>query len=235
MARVLVSTVEKIKAYVSEELEPLSQLPNEQELAEMTGVSRATVREAVARLEADGLITKVWGVGTFVADPPAPVGVSFLSIEGGIPAGLGAAGGEVSILRFESSVQEPDPVSFPDFEDIPTVSSLRVFGLDGVPAVVLRDLIVGVNEGKVLDLSDLHSVEGLVPNALRRIGLELDRIELDLRGANLDRSQQLMLGIDGAEPYIEATGVGYDPAGRPILITTATHRTNVVRLHVAAT
>ena len=81
----------------------------------MTGASRATVREAVARLEADGLITKRWGVGTFVAEPPTPVGVGFLSLDGGIPGVLGSTGGEVSVLRFETSEEAPDPASFPDF------------------------------------------------------------------------------------------------------------------------
>ena len=48
---------------------PLSQLPKEQELAEIHRVSRVTVRAALARLAADGYLVRVRGKGTFVAEP----------------------------------------------------------------------------------------------------------------------------------------------------------------------
>jgi GntR family transcriptional repressor for pyruvate dehydrogenase complex len=58
------------------ELMPGQQLPTEPELPGQVGVSRSTWREAIRRLEAEGLITTVRGVtgGTFVAEPsPADV------------------------------------------------------------------------------------------------------------------------------------------------------------------
>jgi GntR family transcriptional regulator, transcriptional repressor for pyruvate dehydrogenase complex len=47
---------------------PGSRLPTEQELAAETGVSRTVVREAVAALRADGLVTTRQGLGAFVAN-----------------------------------------------------------------------------------------------------------------------------------------------------------------------
>jgi GntR family transcriptional repressor for pyruvate dehydrogenase complex len=44
-----------------------AQLPTEAELCTLLGVSRATVREAVSQLRADGLLVTVQGRGTFVA------------------------------------------------------------------------------------------------------------------------------------------------------------------------
>jgi len=46
---------------------PGSRLPTEQELSAATGVSRTVVREAVAALRADGLVTTRQGLGAFVA------------------------------------------------------------------------------------------------------------------------------------------------------------------------
>lgn len=46
-------------------------LPTEQRFTELLGVSRITVRRAIAELEAKGYITKVQGNGTFVAEPPS--------------------------------------------------------------------------------------------------------------------------------------------------------------------
>lgn len=44
-------------------------LPSERELMARFGVSRMTVRQALARLEDDGLVYRTQGAGTFVADP----------------------------------------------------------------------------------------------------------------------------------------------------------------------
>ncbi len=51
------------------ELAPGERLPTERFLAESLGVSRMTVRAALARLEQRGLITRHQGSGTFVAEP----------------------------------------------------------------------------------------------------------------------------------------------------------------------
>jgi GntR family transcriptional regulator len=45
---------------------PLSALPKEEALVELFGVSRVTVRRALAELEAEGLVHRRHGVGTFV-------------------------------------------------------------------------------------------------------------------------------------------------------------------------
>ncbi len=51
-------------------LKPGAQLPSERELAETFKVSRASVREALRALEAEGLVTSRTGTGTFVAELP---------------------------------------------------------------------------------------------------------------------------------------------------------------------
>jgi len=47
-------------------------LPSEAELSQRFNVSRATIRDALSRLEHSGVVIRKHGVGTFVA-PPAPV------------------------------------------------------------------------------------------------------------------------------------------------------------------
>lgn len=53
----------------SGELVPGDQLPPERELAEQTGISRMTARQAVAHLVRNGSLVVKPGVGTFVAEP----------------------------------------------------------------------------------------------------------------------------------------------------------------------
>ena len=56
---------------------PGSQLPTEEELGEILGVSRTVVREALRALEEEGLIARRHGVGTFVRNRPILKNLNF--------------------------------------------------------------------------------------------------------------------------------------------------------------
>ena len=53
---------------LSGELSPGARLPTEQEMVAAMGVSRTVVREAIAALRAEGLVTTRQGAGAFVAE-----------------------------------------------------------------------------------------------------------------------------------------------------------------------
>ena len=55
---------------------PGGQLPSESELMAVHGASRATVREALAQLRADGLIERTQGIGTHVVTSPVTTGMA---------------------------------------------------------------------------------------------------------------------------------------------------------------
>lgn len=59
------------------DLKPGDRLPTEKALGEAFGVSRAVVREAVARLKADGLIETRQGSGAFVVEAPKTINLRF--------------------------------------------------------------------------------------------------------------------------------------------------------------
>ena len=56
------------KDIISGRLKPGDKLPTEPELAELFGVSRTVVREAIARLRSEGIVRSKQGAGVFVAD-----------------------------------------------------------------------------------------------------------------------------------------------------------------------
>lgn len=61
----------QLEAWIREQdLAPGAQLPTEKELCERFGVSRAVIREAIARLRADGRVRTRQGSGAFVAEVP---------------------------------------------------------------------------------------------------------------------------------------------------------------------
>ncbi len=55
----------------SGEFAPGERFPSQSELCETYGVAINTVREAVAGLVSEGLLVRIHGKGTFVAEPPA--------------------------------------------------------------------------------------------------------------------------------------------------------------------
>lgn len=59
------------------ELKPGDRLPTEKALGEVCGVSRSVVREAIARLKADGLIETRQGSGAFVVEAPKTIKLRF--------------------------------------------------------------------------------------------------------------------------------------------------------------
>ncbi len=62
------------------DLAPGRKLPSEAELIEEFGVSRTVVREAVSRLQAEGLIETFQGRGSFVLAMPAPTSFTVESV-----------------------------------------------------------------------------------------------------------------------------------------------------------
>lgn len=61
--------MEQIKEnIINHKLKPGDRLPSERELAERSGVSRTSVREALRSLEMLGIINTVWGDGSYVSE-----------------------------------------------------------------------------------------------------------------------------------------------------------------------
>lgn len=59
------------------DIKPGDRLPTEKALGDAFGVSRAVVREAIARLKADGLIDTRQGSGAFVVEAPKTINLRF--------------------------------------------------------------------------------------------------------------------------------------------------------------
>lgn len=94
------AVVERIRADIaSGRLAPGARLPTEQEMISAFGVSRTVVREAVAALRAEGLVSTRQGVGAFVAEAsrPRPFSVN--------PGGLGSIEEVLGLMELRSAVE----------------------------------------------------------------------------------------------------------------------------------
>ncbi len=226
------TTVEAIRQLIVGQLAPGARLPSEQQLVRQMGVSRATVRDALARLAADGTIEKRWGIGTFVAHKPR-TGFGLLFLKPGIPGVLATVGGTPSVARFEYEEAPPAPNLFPAFPDAPTLSMLRVFALDGVPVIAIRDRLVREVDGRRVDPEPLRSIDSLVVDVLAEAGIAFSWLQVELSAGELDPAGRAVFGLGRPEPVIETSGVGFRPDSSRILVSRGTYRTNVVRLSLA--
>lgn len=78
---------------------PGARLPTEQELVAALGVSRTVVREAVAALRADGLVTTRQGSGAFVASDASRVPFRI------DPAGLSSIGDVLEVMELRLAIE----------------------------------------------------------------------------------------------------------------------------------
>ena len=106
---------EWIEGYVQREgLGVRTRLPSEQELTEMVGASRNTVRAALARLESEGLVKRIPRQGTFVAGLRPGVDTALAAGLPGedassSPRQPARSGRPVRRVRFGCSEYHPDP------------------------------------------------------------------------------------------------------------------------------
>jgi GntR family transcriptional regulator, transcriptional repressor for pyruvate dehydrogenase complex len=66
--RVYTKVAEQLQSHIANQLKPGDMLPSERELAQMFGVSRSSIRDAIRRLETVGLLEPRQGIGTMVRD-----------------------------------------------------------------------------------------------------------------------------------------------------------------------
>lgn len=202
-----------------------SSFPSEPRLAEEFGVSRMTVRAALAKLERDGLVERVPGRGSFVRKGAAnrPVGI-LLSFhdqalsEGKTPRSrvLKAEVRDASPLEAAALYQGPPPEE--DAPPLQVVAINRVRLFDDVPIAIERATFSA-------DLSSLLAADletGSLHNALRRLGLSptIGSSVLTARTADDDAKE---LGVAPTTPMLVETRSIVDQNGDPLEYTISSY------------
>lgn len=139
-------------------------LPSEAELSQRFEVSRATIREALAKLEHAGIIIRKHGVGTFVAPPQPVIDTGLEELESletlAERIGLKTQMSKAAIEERPASAAEADRLQLAPEEPILAVDRVIMTGkrpvaylIDIVPLPYLRQQDLADNfNGSVLDL-----------------------------------------------------------------------------------
>ena len=207
------------------------QVPTEAALCERYDVSRTVVRQALSDLERQGLLIRIKGKGTFVAEPKLTelVAQSLTSLH----EDLAARGQrlETRVLRLEVEPVSPhvaQMLRLPESEQIVLLERLRL--LNGEPLVVTTahmpfSLCAPILELDMADRSLFETYE-------RELGFKLHRgtRAIESRAAGRDIAQHL--GIKEGAPVLTFTGVTYLEDDRPIEYFVGIHRGDRSRFEV---
>ena len=197
------------------ELEPGSQLPPQQEMAASFGVTLMTLRQAVAALEADGLVWAARGRGTFVVDRPVDITLSNLS---SFAQQMSAAGVELSteVLSIAPAAgDEAERAALALEVEGEVVCITRRRSTAGQPFALQRsylDAAAGVVEpGGELAGESLYDAIELVT------GWTIGRANESITAVGLDATDADLLDAVSGAPALRSVRTSINQFGRPFL------------------
>ena len=183
------------------------QLPPERELCQELGVSRATVRRALAALEDEGLIFVVQGRGTFVTSPrlvePPNTLMSFtqLAAERGLTAGS-------HVLRAEvrpSTIAEADRFRIAPGSPVFDLHRLRT--LDTIPIAIDHSIVL-LSAAPLLPDADWSTAS--LYEALAEAGSAPARADYDVEARAADALSADQVDVPVGAPLLIASTSSYD-------------------------
>jgi len=215
-------------------LAPGAQLPTEHELAEQFGVSRITIRQALASLAREELIERRQGSGTYVSPGFEPVSHDLLLATPWRDRFVAAGHSVESVListretGFPSDLLKMLAISGIEPGD-PAVMFTRAHRVDG-RAIGITESWIPAETGRDLLLEPL--VAGSLSQTLKeRHGIETATVENYLSSSAADATQARILGTDPDAPLLVVVAAGWTSTGALVDVSRSSWLGSRVRFH----
>lgn len=207
------------------------QLPSENELREMFQVSRTTVRQALAALVTEGLLTRDKGLGTFVSAP------KFVEAWSGTSIGFSDSLSQQGIM-VETKVLELKIVAAPHVvrEELLLHAEERVYFLRRLRYILKQPVLVVQSflpEKVFPNLDRLDFTNKSLYEMLRQTyGTHIARAKRSIEAIAADEDTARLLAVDPGFPIMYIENTAYMPDGRPIEYYIAHRRGDKSRFRV---
>lgn len=221
----------QIRADLIEELAPNDVLPTERELMSVYGVSRMTVRAALAQLAEDGAVYRIQGSGTYVTDGHAITKSTALTSFSEDISSRGMTPGSAVIAV----------ATVPAFPEIardlalspgsPVISIERVRTADGVAICIER---VWVPCWLVQSEEDVRNADSLYA-FFESKGASPAYAEQTISAYSLSAAEAELLGVPAHTAALVVDRVAYDVRGRRVEVSRGTYRWDKYQFNVSVT
>jgi GntR family transcriptional regulator len=209
-------------------LEPGALLPSERLLMERYSVARGTVVQAIEALVARGLVYRVQGSGTFVAEPKFRQPLTLTSFTEDMRA-RGMTPG--SIVRSQAVVPASEVVArhLALVPGTPVVHLERVRTADGEPMALERthlpaQRLPGLEEADLTDASLYELLE-------RTWGVRVAEADQWASVVRLNEDEAALLHVSASQPALLFQRVTRDPTGTPVEYVRSLYRGDRYEVH----
>lgn len=227
---------EKILEYIKiHELRTGQKLPSEQKLQEMLGVSRYTVREALALLQQEKYVTKIHGKGTFVNKKQIQIESGLEKLES-ISEIIRSFGNEPDVVWLDISVNAPTDDMIKQLKITPDVNvitfkriinacdKVAVFCVDSIPTNIIKEITY-----EELDNKSKFSMFNYLKN---NYNIEIEYAITEIIPTTPTKEMLGKLDIDKNHMFLLLKQIHYNKEGKPIIYSDDYFNSNIFRFKV---
>jgi GntR family transcriptional regulator len=197
-------------------MRPGERLPSDSDLCREFGVSRMTARNAMQRLAEDGLVQRIPGRGTFVAEPPSHRYADRLMAFSHEMARQGRIPGSRLLAREIRPATDAEAGALDIRPGDPVVLIRRLRLADDRPIAIEAAVLVR-RTADVVMMADLEG--GSLHEALARSGLQLRRGKATITAEAATPEDARLLAVRAGEPLLVERRVIADVQGRLVEAT----------------
>ena len=208
------------KAIADGKLPPGIPLPPEREIAKITGLSRVTVRKAIAPLVKSGLVEQKQGSGSLIAEPVQRVEQS-LSRLTSFTEDMQFRGIKTTSRWLNRAISAPSPeeimnLAISTSETVSRIDRLR-FAND-IPMAIERATLPNSI------LKDPLSVEISLYETLEKVGKKPVRAIQHLKATNIKKEDAILLKCDEGTACLNVTRLSFLSSGEVVEFTKSVYR-----------